>query len=287
MSHHLHRLAAASALALFVAVTPACGEDSPTDARAASPAPDAGAARGDGAVRPVGLRVTHAVPTEDQNLRPFFQDVGTTVALLLTAPADSQIIAIDDDSEVTAFADDKGTDLLKGESRFGQPGLASFPKISGDGKLALLEVTGPSVPAAGAGSLRVKGKLRYTTGSTKKTERSAKVKVAEGEKVEVGGIDFTLSKAGKPDWGDEPLAITLKATESLDRVAAVRFIDAEGNTIESSPGGSSSMRFGNKVTIERTYNLKAEADTVAVEIDLWTDMAEHAVELDHEIGLGM
>ena len=143
------------------------------------------------------------------------------------------------------------------------------------------------MPADGAREIKAKGTMVFTAASEKKTFTQTGVQLKAGVMIEAGPIPFKITKTGKPDWGDEPLQITLEAKQDTDRVASVRFLDGGGNEIQSSDAGGGSMRFGDSLTIEKSYNLGKIVDTVTVEITYWMDMKAIEVPFDVTATVGL
>jgi hypothetical protein len=230
-------------------------------------------------IKACGLRIVAPPYQGEDELRAFNQFAGTSLALLLHRPAGGLIAFDEDASKLAVFADDKGQSLLT-KGTFMSPGFSTWPKFSQDGKAALIEINGGAVPGDGAREVKAKGTMVFTAASEKKTFTQTGVQLKAGVMIEAGPIPFKITKTGKPDWGDEPLQITLEAKQDTDRVASVRFLDGGGNEIESSGAGSSSMRFGDSVTIETSYNLGKRVDAVTVEITYWMDMKAIEVPFD-------
>ncbi len=213
---------------------------------------------------------------------------GTDLALLVL-PGEGALIDLNlDDSELTAFEDDKGTDLLTETEGFDGDGFASFPSVEESGAAAMVEIEASGLPAAGATSLSAEGVLVIGTASEKKAERSAAFELAEGTEIEVGGIALKVEGVGEPSFGDHALELEFETRDrAIERVASVRFFDAAGAEIESSGAGSSRMGFNNKFTYGRSYSLaKKPAGKITVEFELWADYVEHKVPFSVTAGLG-
>jgi hypothetical protein len=118
-------------------------------------------------------------------------------------------------------------------------------------------------------------------------KRSKVVDAKKGSKIDlVENLVFEVSEAGKPDWGDDPLSVTLSIKRDIPEVAAFRFYDGEGKQIESSDSGSSRGGFLGNISVSKTFSLKQKADKISVEVDLWTDLEEVAVPFDVKVGVG-
>lgn len=232
-----------------------------------------------------GLRVVGEAYGGDQSMRPFNYFSGTTVVLLATRPSGGLIRVDEEASRIKTFVDERGKNLLvKGE--FNQPGLNPFAQISPDGKAAILEVFGGGIPTRGSGWVSISGTIVFHAATTKQTFRDPNVKLEEGAVIQTGPVRFEIVKVGKPDWGDEPLAITVAVKQDLHGVAEIRFLDDAGETIEYRDGGTMSSRIGNKVDIKRTFRLTESVATLTVEIDYWTDIKSVEAPFEAVVSLG-
>ena len=241
-------------------------------------------------VRACGLQVVgpgYSDADDHMGLRAFNQFGGTGIARMVENPAGGLIEFDDDASQLAEMKDDKGTDLLKTEQKFGSNGFSPFAQISDDGKAAIVEAKSGGIAAAGATAIHLKGKLAFVSATEKKTYTQKAVALKKGEKITEGPVPMTISEVGKPDFSDNPLMITLKANEELKGLAAIRFLDENGEEIESSAAGSSSMSGFGKVVVEKNYDLSKKVDAVAIELTYWTDMKTIELDVDTKISVGL
>jgi hypothetical protein len=237
-------------------------------------------------VKPCGLRVVAEAYEGESEMRPFYQDNGTTVVLEVVRP-EGGLIAFDENaSKLVSFTDDKDTRLLT-RTGFGRSGFGMMTKISSDGKAALIEINGNELPAKEAREIRISGTLVFTAATKTKAYQQADVPVKEGTQINAGPIPLKITGTGKPEWGDEPLQITLEARQDLQGLASIRFLDSDGKEIEAADAGRSRMSFGNQVQEERSYNLKRKVDKVTVEVTYWTDKQELKVPMEVVARLGL
>lgn len=220
--------------------------------------------------RVAGIRV--AAPADEDEMRPFNWSSGTTIALRLDFPAGGLIEIDEDASKLQAFVDDKGTNLLEGEERFGNSGFGSFPKISEAGNAALIEITGPSVPAADAGKLIAKGTLVVRAATKKKTFTHKDVALKANGKIEAGSFPLTIKSFGKSDWQEDKNEVALTGKGDVSTIAEIRFLGADGKPLESDRISTMSFGSGESTNVEWSYTLPLNAKVVTVEIDYWQDM---------------
>ncbi len=237
-----------------------------------------------------GLRIVKPSPEGQDELRAFNWMPGTSVSMLVSVPQGG-LIAVDDEAcQLTMFLDDKRADLRKPQgkrTRFApEAGFGGMASISGDGKYCSIEVNAPGTPTEGATRLAVAGELVLAVATEKKDFTAKGVALKKGTKVEAGEIPFTISEVGKPDWGDEPLAVTLQAKQELGTIAQVRFLDGSGKEIESKRSSAMNMGFAGNMTVSWTYNLKKKVDNCDVVVTYWMDKKDVEVPFKHVISLG-
>lgn len=222
------------------------------------------------------------------DLRAFNWHSGTRIALLVTSK-DKAIVNVDKDgSQVTALADEKGTDFTKAKGKFGRSGAKfGFPDFSDDQKAMMVDVESAGIPAKGTKELRLKGELAISMASKSELKKSEAVELKKGAKVVVGEHTFEVTEAGKPDWGEDPLSVAFKSSVSHKDFKEVIFYDADGNVIESRRSSSGSMGMFGKKTYTVTFNLKKKVDKIILGLDEWSDLEVVKVPLDLKIGTGL
>ncbi len=232
-----------------------------------------------------GIRIVGAGYGGEENdeLRAFNWQQGTTLAILVSVPQGGLIEFDDDASTVNKFVDDKGTDLKPAKGRWQRGVFGGFTRVSKDGKAAMIEIGGGAVPVAGAKEIHVSGTLVFKAGSKKETFTHKDVPVKIGSKISAGKVAFEVSKMGKPEWGDAAFEITLRTEQPITEIAGIAFMDARGNVIESDQAGKS---WGGKAST-LTYNLAQKVDTVTVAITFRMDLREEKVPFDVKAGVGL
>ena len=247
-------------------------------------------------VSAAGIRVVakdYRAEQEDQKfkggqLRAFNNFAGTSVGLLITSK-EKVIVGIDEDgSKITIFGDSQGTDFTKAKGFFGRKGVKFGFSEQSDDKMALMtEVESAGIPAKGTKEIILKGELMVAMASKSELSQSKLGDAKKGAKVIVGSHSFEIDELGKPDWGKDPLSITLKSSVNPKDFKAFKFFDAEGKEIESNRAGSSTMGIFGKRTYGVTFNLKRKVDQIVLGLDRWTDLEKVQVPFDIKIGTGL
>jgi hypothetical protein len=259
----------------------------------------AGEAESDLTVEAQGLRLVAKATSNDESLRPFGSQPGTSVALRIASAAGGLIQFDSESSTISRFTDDKGNDLLaratsKKTNVTGEvvdvvelAGFGMFPKISKDGKSCALEVLAPNLPAKGCTRMKLEGVITMLCASQKNEQAIKDVAVKNGTKIAAPGLDLTLDNVGKPDFGEDPFSVTVRSHSKLDNVAEIRFFKADGSEIKSHQTGTSKMAILGSLTVEWTYSLAEKADVATVKIFSWADMQKKKVafKLDVDVGL--
>ncbi|HOX38054.1 MAG TPA: hypothetical protein PL033_08705 [Candidatus Brocadiia bacterium] len=240
-----------------------------------------------GSVEVRGIRIAGKGYGKDDELRPFNWSAGPVLALLAQVPGGGIIEFDHEASVVTAFVDDKGTNLMAGEMEFGKPGFNMMANISKDARACMVELTGSSLPAKDAKELKASGKIVIVTAKTKKKETVKNIAMKAGTKFTLGGAAFEVTKVGKPDWGDEPQQITLQARQDLSAIASVVFIGPDGKVVESMDRGTMTMKMNKNITITKDYALAQKLPTATIEMEFWTDMKRIEIPFGISVSVGL
>ncbi len=243
------------------------------------------------ALSTVGLRIVAVgIGENKQELRPFNWFAGTTVALRYQS-RDGGLLGIDADaSELKAFADDQGTDLLKevpGQHTWNRNGFGNTSDVSEDGTQLLFELSAPQIPVKGARLINVRGHIAVIQAKTFATETIHAVSLKVGEKIKSTAVTYEITQIGKPQWGDAALAVTLKTTDDVDLIKGLTFTDEKGTVLEVDRGMSSRMGWQGNITTEVTYNFKEQRDACALQIESWTDRQIKTVPFDVDVAVGL
>jgi len=247
--------------------------------------PAAAAPADDAAVSVVALKIGKEIP-EDPKGYPTFVKKGTSLTLVVRR-ADKFFVGMDKKTKLAAFTDDAGTDLLKKTGKWGMSGISSFPKFSEDGHLCVVDVQGPTPPAKGAKTIRLKATLVMKCAEGEKTAVQKDLKLKKGSKLTAGPVPWVITKVGKPDWGDAKLAVSVSGSVSHDAIKQLVFLDAAGKEIEHSVGMRSSSGWGNRMTYGVTYNLKKKVDAVTVKVIYFEKTETITIPVDLEVGVGL
>lgn len=231
------------------------------------------------AVELAGLRVVGpGYGLNGTELQAFNQRSGLSLALIVNAPKNKKIVDVDDSKcSLTSLIDDRGHNLLDGVD------WGSFPKVSKDGRLALIEVTSKSRPSKSASRIHAKGTIHLCTAGSERTEK------IENLKLEVGGkshIQQNILQVMKVQKENDGLNLVLQGKRTLtETFKAVRFYTSKDHSVDV--WGRGSFTFGNTSQMQYNLDLKSVPETLIMEIDLWQDLETLDLPFEIDSGLGL
>jgi hypothetical protein len=239
-----------------------------------------------------GLRIIADGYGDDMSMRPFNWTKGTAVALLVQRPGGGIVSFDKDKSELTAFTDDLGTNLLEKSQEsnsYSSSGFEMSPDVSKDGSAMMTEISAPQTPAAGARSAKVTGKLVLMVATKKESHTIKAVSLTAGTPIVAGPLKLEVHSTGKPEWGSDeyPFAVTLKGSGGFDSVISVAFAAADGSEVTSKTGSRMWMTIGGVKTVRQEYQLTRPIDKANITIHRWTDLHAEDVPLNISFGVGM
>jgi len=210
-------------------------------------------------------------------LRAFHQQSGMALALVVEAPTNKKIVDVDDDKcSLKEFTDDRGHNLLDGVDWGG------FPKVSEDGRFALIEVTSKIRPSKDAVQIHAKGTVHLQVAGSAVTEHIKNLKLKVGTKVNVRKEEIQVMKVQAENEG---LTLVLQISrELMDNIKDIRFYTANDDPVEI--WGRGSFTFGNASQMEYNCDIKSAPESLRVEIDLWQDLEVLNVPFEIKSGLG-
>ena len=241
-------------------------------------------------VKPVGVAVvSEAFPADRFQFGALNGLTGTRVALMLTA-GEHPIVGVEPiDSDVEAFVDSTGRDLMQepetpGDGFGAMAGIQGLPGMSDDHRLALVEVAAPRSPAAGADSVTLTGEISVQTAAGSKSVETGMIDLKPGP-VKAGDHTFTLESIEPQQMFDEAtVEVAFKLTGNLAKnFASLRLLDEAGDAIET--GGQTTMQWGD--TLNVSYTLRRDSlDRANLELTVWQDLRTVRVPLDLTVRAG-
>jgi hypothetical protein len=211
---------------------------------------------------------------------------GTRVRLHV-AQAPGEIVGLDEQaSEIGALRDDKGTNLAVEKQRNFGFGPFNLDQQE-DKQTAIVEISQPGVPVAGATKINLKGRLVLNVGAGEKIVEQKNVALKKGSSITVGPSPLKISDLGTNGFGDTKVTITLETSQPLDAIKEIAFVDASGQEIKQENLGSGSFGVFGKTTYQRTIGLAKQVNSATVRIKQYEKIEPVAVPLELEIGVGL
>lgn len=228
-----------------------------------------------------GLQVIYDSAEKDfDGFRTFNSEVGHKVALIVRSKEKPMVAFDEDKAQITIGG-------AKAKSGF----FMSNMSFSDDKKSMKLEFdTEGKVQPNAKGELEVKGTLPVTTASTKAEIRSAAFPVKAGEAIVFPADQkdlptLKITKTGKPDYGDDVLAIEFSTNTKMDGFAGVKFLTKDGKEVKSKKGSSSWMGFSGSGSGTVEYEFSAKQTELIMVLETWTDKEEKIIQVDLKASL--
>lgn len=206
------------------------------------------------------------------NLQP-----GTSVFLSIAATGDYVVLNIDkENAKLLKFVDDKCKDMLPddmGDSSgfFGPKWLIASMMSDKESRQVVFTICTPKYASAGATSVNIEAQVPVNLAKGEKSAKATSVTLAKKTKFEIDGVKFTIAKVEQAkDWeGNDCTEVTLRYGKKLPAMKKFVFKDpATGKEIKADESGSSSMSFGSKVTVERTFRIKGATPVKVADIEM-------------------
>ncbi len=258
-------------------------------------------------VRTIGLAISKPSKVGDSDQIASFNP-GTTVDVVITQPG-KFILGIDPKaSKLTAFTDDKKTDLSKRPSTFGREWLnasflrfnketdlkkttsaigrewlnASFLRFNKDNSECAFQVYAPNVPVEDAERILVQATIAVLCGKEEKTAEQKDLSLKVGQKATLGSISLTVQK-GYP----EGKQITVALATPERSIKSVEFLDSKGKTIKQN-FTNTFMMFNNmgKPEYQTSCSLPVPSEPVTVKVVYFSKTETINVPVDLKIGVG-
>jgi hypothetical protein len=238
-------------------------------------------------VRVVGLCVT-ADTGSDMMMRPFNEEPGTSLALLIESKDKTIVQLNDEESRLASIKDDKGKDLSAGGRAPGMFTMQSFgSQVSEDGRAALYTVHGPQVPGGGASLVKAEGAVALTLGTQKATERQKAVALRAGSKITVGPVPMDIVEVGTDGQWGKAMSLQLRARQDMAAICAIKFYDGAGKEVESQVFSTMTMGGLGSVTVTKEIGLDTKLTAADVEVEYWKGLEKASVPFAVQAGIAL
>ncbi len=205
----------------------------------------------------------------------------------LASVAEGSLLGIDEEAcEITTWKDEKGTDYSQTEGFGKVPWLGSFPQISDDGGAMKFELVSRIEPTAGATTMTLDATVGLLVGSATKTDTLKAVKLAKGTKINIAGIEATISDISE-GFG-EGKQITLEAKRDFKTLKSFTLLNAAGEPMETSRAGSGSFGWGDDYTYQVSYSVAGQLpESADINVESYSKVETVPVRITKTLGFGM
>jgi hypothetical protein len=206
---------------------------------------------------------------------------GLEVDLHFHAPKET-VLSLDAKKTQLVLKQDDGTELPLEEMFDGNFRLSLNEKP----ETGIVSMRTSEIPAKGTKQIQLEGNLVLVVGRELKTV-DVEIVLEEGKELKFGPLDVTMGQIG--DAFGEPFkkSFELSSKKSFDSIANVEFVDAKGQPVESSSGGSGSFGFGGDMTYSRSWQIASDAESIKARISYYTKTETVEVPCKLEFGLGL
>jgi hypothetical protein len=241
-------------------------------------------------VRAVGILVAQKDPNSKYDQSYVFGSTpGLTVYIRVEAKGKG-ILKLDGAAcKLTAFADDKDTDLKSKVSRgfMGRPGWIKSASVAKDKKSCLLQLHTPLMPDKGAGRISIDATLGFSLGGKTKIVEIKDVALVKATKIEGAPLPLLISEAKESKWQKGKFQVTIQSDQSLDAIKNLTFLGADGKEIKARSSGTMRMGFGGKYTFSSSYLMDKKVEKATLKFEHYTDIQPVTVPVKVSVGLGL
>jgi len=204
---------------------------------------------------------------------------GTTVYVVVKLPEKRIIKVADFSAGGPTLKDSAGNSMSADSSSF-------MSNISDDGKSVVLPISSQDLPTKGSTSIEVGGNVKLICGAEPKTEE-VDVKLAEGEKLTLAGIEFTVQAIGRSFMKRNAEMIELQCRKSPASISSISAVLGNGKEVEISSSGTSELNSGKDIRFGCTYHIPGKAaDIGKLKVAFFESSEEVEVPLKLKFGLG-
>ncbi len=215
---------------------------------------------------------------------------GGTALTFVVSAGDRHFVGFDDkSSQITSCQDDQGTDLNPAKddgNSFGMFGPFNA-SVSEDGTKCQVTATAAGIPAHGALKIVFEGTVAILCGKDEKTEEQKDVALEADSKITVGPVPLTIESVQDQDFGDVKFMITINSSQPRDAIKQLEFVGDDGKVIEHESMGSGSFGFGEEMTYQTSFGLKAKVEKVTVRVTYYSNVETLKIPVKIETGVGL
>lgn len=238
-------------------------------------------AQGSPKVAVAGISILRSLPGMKDQM-PMGKSEGVEITVGIQTDGQRIVAVADEQKKLPAITTDGGKKLEADEhwSTFGT-------EISDDGKVVWIPVKSSEVPPSGTTSLKIAGEITLIVGS-EPAESDHEFALAQGTKGKLGKADVEIEDVSKNEFGEgETIVSFASKSKDFSLIQEIKFLDANGDEIESSSMGTSSYGFGDDMNYSRSFSLAGDPKQVKVHVSYFGKTLDLKVPIDAEVTLGL
>lgn len=234
----------------------------------------------------VGVQVVRPVGFGQGKVRG--RQVGTRVLLRVSAPGRCFADILPAASPVSAFRDDKGTDLVPADGAGVDRGWEPDLQVCPDGSRCIVEVAAARAPATGARSIHVDAQVALRCGQGARKHRREELRLARGAKLTAGGADMEVHSVQEGEFGGGAvLAVVFVTKKNPEAIRKLAFLDEDGKEIPSRVLRRRKCGFSGASTHEIIFGLGKAVAAAGVEVTTFEKVETVKVPVNLTVGLGL
>lgn len=234
----------------------------------------------------VGVQVVRPVGFGDGQVRG--RQVGTRVLLRVSAPGQFFADILPAASPLSAFRDDKGTDLVAPGGAAADRGWEPDLQVSPDGSRCIVEVAAPRTPSPGAGGIRLDALIALRCGQGARKHHQKELRIARGAKLTAGGVDMEIDSVQEGQYGGGAvLAVVFVTGKNPETTRKIAFLDADAKEIPSRVLRRRKYGFSGTTTYEVILGLGKAVAAAGVEVTTFEKLETVKVPVNLTAGLGL
>ena len=239
-------------------------------------------------VQVVGLQVVRPLRGDKDKQSLTGRRTGT-VLTIRAGRADRHLLGVDDKlSRLETFTDDRKTEMVDESGKLLRTWLDGRTWASPDGRDCLFEVVSMRTPASGARQLRLKASIVLKCGRDGMAVEQPNFRLAKDSRLTVGPAPMKITGVQR---GDKTTIFTLSTKSSVERIAGIRFFDADGKEIDTQLLEETVVGFMGNTFHDRTYCLKTEKpgrlDAVTARVEYFNKISKLVVPVDVTATVGL
>jgi hypothetical protein len=236
------------------------------------------------------VAVMVVAPEGGKDNRSFCWKPGVTVSANFSLPAGKIVKLNQDESKLTSFTDDKGTDLMAGpqsQDPFNKPGISFQSSDAAGTSAVIVDLKSSGQPAKGATLLNISGTLNAQIAGSTKQFTVENVEIKTNAAFNLGDLPVMISECGtnRNAWSakEYKYSVTFSSLRNMDSISRLEFFDASGNKI----GAVKRSWGGGFLGYMIQYDVKQNIDRAKIVATCWQDLRTVDVPIAIKTGVGL